>query len=109
MSNNTFIDNLVVKLETLGCIKVTIQDLEIMVNEVGYKFLRSMDCRALAKDMNSGERYPNLTLYPIQIDDKKSAWHFEARRDQNFEQLKAIRSKYFAVTEKNGVKTFVDF
>lgn len=109
MANNNVIDKLVIELTALGCEQVTISELQSMVNEVGYTFDRCMDCRGMTQDMTSGETYPNLTLYPIQADDKKSAWHFEARRDQNYERLQAIRDKYFAVVLHSGTKTFVDF
>lgn len=68
---------------------------------IGYTFDRSCDTQGIARYM-SGERagasYPCLTLYPVQTDDKVSAWNVNARRDANYEAFKVLRNSIFAVS-----------
>jgi hypothetical protein len=67
----------------------------------GYHFDPSMACNCQARYMSgprAGESYPARTLYPVQSDDGKSAFHFEARRDSNYACLQALRNSVFAVS-----------
>lgn len=91
-----------------GCQHVSIHQLTLAIKELGYKFDRRMDCRGNARYITgprAGSSYPTLNLYTVQIDDGKSAFHFESRRDDNFNAFQALRSKYFAVS-KNAIVGF---
>jgi hypothetical protein len=71
---------------------------------LGYRFDRTMDCQATAQYMTgerTGERYPYLALYPVQADNGKSAWNIEARRDNNFRAMQALRNQIFS-TMRDG-------
>ena len=84
-----------------GVRQITVQQLELELAEIGYRLDRSMDCRSVARWMTgrrAGSSYPACSLYPRQIDDGKSAWNIEARRDQRFKALQALREKVFAVS-----------
>lgn len=84
-----------------GHIHCTIHKLEQLYIGLGYKFDRSMDCRGNASYVTcpyAGISYPALTLYPIQIDNGLSAWNVDARRDDNFKAMQAMRNTHFAVS-----------
>jgi hypothetical protein len=67
---------------------------------IGYIFDRSCDVRSTALYMTGerkGSSYPYLGLYPIQSDNRISAWHVNARKDGKYEQLQQLRNEIFAV------------
>lgn len=69
---------------------------------IGYRFDRRMDCRAPARYLGgerAGESYLALSLYPVQCDNGMSAFHFQARRDGNYQALQAIRDSTFSVVK----------
>ena len=68
---------------------------------IGYTFDRSCDTQGIARYMSggrAGNSYPCLTLYPIQSDDKVSAWNVNARRDANYEAFRMLRNSIFTVS-----------
>lgn len=90
----------VVARQSIGMVQVKFDELKAMIRELGYRFDMDMACRSVARYMTgarAGESYLSNSLYPVQIDDGKSYAHFESRRDSNWQQLKAIRDKYFSV------------
>lgn len=85
-----------------GQVQITLKQLEEMIGEVGYQLDRRFDCKTIAKIMSgprTGSRYPVMSVKPVQMDDGRSFSHVEARRDQGFDRLIAIRRKYFAVVD----------
>ncbi|MBQ0600921.1 hypothetical protein J7S78_14070 [Klebsiella oxytoca] len=82
-----------------GMSQVTIKKLTEILKDIGYRFDRSMDTCSQAQIITgdgAGDTYPTLVLYPIQ-DDGVSAFHYQARRDANYQKLKKIRNNLFAV------------
>lgn len=89
-----------------GIKRVTLKEMARMVKEAGYRFDRDMDCRSIAKIMTgpgAGDSYPTCSLYPVQADDGLSAFHYQARRDGNYEKLKVIRNEFFAVSSNHVI------
>ena len=83
---------------------VSIEQLMREYEALGYRFDRTMDCKDTARYMTgerAGESYPYLALYPVQIDNGKSAWNIEARRDNNFRSMQALRNQIFS-TMRDG-------
>ncbi|MEQ0217757.1 hypothetical protein ABLV18_27295 [Klebsiella sp. CN_Kp114] len=83
-----------------GMSQVTIKKLTAILKGIGYRFDRSMDTCSQAQIMTgegAGDTYPTCVLYPIQDDDGVSAFHYQARRDANYQKLKEIRNNMFAV------------
>ena len=89
------------RLVKAGARQVSFADMQSAFAEIGYKFDRSMDCRASATDCNTGDTFPNLALYPVQIDNGLSAWNIDARRDTNFIRLQALRNEIFSVVRNH--------
>lgn len=80
--------------------KVAFSELEKMLFAIGYRFDRRNDCTSVSKIMtgeDAGESYPTLTLYPIQTDNKISAYNINARRDDNYRALLAIRANFYSI------------
>lgn len=66
---------------------------------LGYTLDRSMDCRAPARYLESGRSYPCCTTSVKETDTGISAWHYQdARRDDKFRAMQALRSQIFAVS-----------
>lgn len=86
-----------------GCTQVTMSEMKMRLKAIGYRLDRQSDCRSLSRWMTgprAGKSYPTLSLRPVQIDDGKAAWHFEARRDANFNRLQLLRDEIFAVSKE---------
>lgn len=91
-----------------GSRQLTIGQLNDAVRAIGYKFDRLNDCRSVARWITghrAGCTYPVCMLYIVQCDDGKSAFHVEARRDEKFEALQALRGTIFAVS-RNALVEF---
>lgn len=70
--------------------------------ELGYKLDRTMDCRGLARWMTgeyAGESYPVITTSVKEIDTGMSAFHYQARRDDNFKAMQKLRGEICAITK----------
>jgi hypothetical protein len=79
--------------EQIG-IEFTLTGLKHELKRLGYRLDRSMDSRSTARWLTgerSGESYPCITTGIKESDTGKSAFHFEARRDKNFESLQKLR------------------
>lgn len=86
---------------TIGGKQVTLETLAEELKAIGYRLDRSMDCKHVARYMTgdrAGKTYPACGLRPVQIDDGIAWCHVDARRDANFNALKAIRDTLFAVS-----------
>lgn len=80
---------------------VSMEELAARYAQLGYRFDRSLDCRAPAIHLTgpwAGTSYPCLALYPVQSDNGLSAWHIDARRDENFHALQQLRNTLFSVS-----------
>ena len=85
-----------------GYRQVSFEQFKTEYAAIGYTFDRTSDVRSIARYMTgerAGQSYPYLGLYPVQMDNKVSAWNVDARRDSNWVQFKALRNTLFAVTQ----------
>ena len=65
-----------------------------------------MDCACTARDVATGDTYPQLTLYLVESDTGLSPFNVHARRDANFDALKNfLYSRAFTVS-RNRIVTF---
>ncbi len=74
---------------------------------LGYTFDRSCDVRSIARYLTgerAGKAYPYLGLYPLQKDNRLSAWNVDARRDENYEAFRVLRRSIFAVMQNRIVE-----
>jgi len=84
-----------------------VKDINKALKSLGYKLDRGEDCKCIARayPFNDEEEYSYLccTTGIKEIDSGMSAFHYQAKRDDNFKQLQAMRlsGEYFAVL-KNG-------
>lgn len=86
--------------ERTGWIRISVAKMVKELEAIGYRLDRRMDCKSIAvwkTGERAGESYPANSLTPRQIDDGKSAFHYEARRDANYEALKDFCNTFFAV------------
>jgi hypothetical protein len=91
----------------MGYTQITMNELSQRLRNIGYRLDRSMDCKSVARWMTgarAGETYPVNSVYTRQIDDGKSACHFEARRDANFDVWVRLRNEVFCVSGGNLVE-----
>ena len=96
------VDNEVTYRLAQGWRQVPFEQLKAEYAAIGYTFDRSSDVRSIASYMTgerAGQSYPYLGLYPVQADDKVSAWNVNARRDMNYESFRALRNSLFAVVQ----------
>jgi hypothetical protein len=55
-------------------------------------------CYAQARDMETGESYPNVSYMMREADSRVSAYHYQdARRDENFRAMQELRQSSFAL------------
>ena len=83
-----------------GARQLTLADMESEFRALGYRFDRARDCLGNALHMTgarAGLCYPCVSLYPVQVSDGRSAWHWQARRDSKFRRMQALRGEIFAV------------
>ena len=86
-------------LEACGYERLSVKQYAARFAELGYTLDRSMDCRSSARYLESGRSYPCCSTGLKETDTGISAWHYkDARRDDNFKAMQALRSKIFAVS-----------
>jgi hypothetical protein len=96
---NTFIEKEIECNLKVGCIQVSIKELTEKYKDLGYKLDRSMDCRSMAKDIDSGQSFPNISCGIKELDTGISAFHYkDARRDKNFILMQKLRQDFFSVS-----------
>ena len=96
------VDNEVAYRLAQGWKQVSSEQFKAEYAAIGYAFDRSSDIRSIARYMTgeqAGQSYPYLGLYPVQADDKVSAWNVNARRDTNYEAFRVLRNSLFAVVQ----------
>jgi hypothetical protein len=69
---------------------------------IGYKMDRSCDARGTNRLLTgefAGHSYPAINVYVVEADTGMSAFHVNARRDENFRELQRLRfhEELFAV------------
>ena len=85
-----------------GYRQVSFEQFKAEYAAIGYTFDRKDDVRSIGRYMTgerAGQSYPYLGLYPVQADDKVSAWNVNARRDTNYESFRALRNSLFTVVQ----------
>ena len=65
---------------------------------LGYRLDRSLDCRSTAQYLETGRTYPACSVYLVESDTGRSAFHYAARRDSRFEAMQALRDSVFAIS-----------
>jgi hypothetical protein len=86
-------------LQACGYEHLSVKEYAARFAALGYMLDRSLDCRAPARYLESGRSYPCCSTGLKEIDTGVSAWHYrDARRDDNFKAMQALRSKVFAVS-----------
>ena len=96
------VDNEVAYRLSQGWRQVSFEQFKAEYAAIGYTFDRSGDVRSIARYVTgeqAGQSYPYLGLYPVQADDKVSAWNVNARRDANWDAFKILRNSLFAVVQ----------
>lgn len=84
----------------LGEEHVTLAQMAERIRPLGYRFERRSDCRCNSQYMtgeHAGRSYPHLSLHVVEADTGHSWGNIAARRDSNWESLKALRDTMFAV------------
>ena len=74
--------------------QVSLAQFESELRAIGYTLDRDADCKFEDRYMTgelAGEHYPAVNMCVRQADDGKSAFHFQARRDANFDRLQQMR------------------
>ena len=96
------VDNEVAYRLAQGWRQVSFEQFRAEYAAIGYTFDRSSDVRSIARYITGeqvGQSYPYLGLYPVQTDDKVSAWNINARRDANYAAFKVLRNSLFTVVQ----------
>ena len=85
-----------------GWKQVSFEQFKAEYAAIGYTFDRSSDVRSIARYTTgelAGQSYPYLGLYPVQADNRLSAWNVEARRDDKYQAFRTLRNSLFAVVQ----------
>ena len=64
---------------------------------IGYRRDPNTRAACVATNVITGESHPNVNFGVKQIDTGMSAYHYQARRDENFKKLQALRMNTFCV------------
>ncbi|MBB4092436.1 hypothetical protein DEA98_10025 [Brucella pseudogrignonensis] len=86
----------------IGCERVSVAEMENRYRALGYALDRDLDCRCMSRIMtgpDAGRAYPCITTGVKEIDTRRSAFHFESRRDTNYRAMQRLRQDIFAVTK----------
>lgn len=84
-----------------GLERLSVKALAARFAALGYALDRSLDCRALARYVSgseAGRSYPACTTGVREIDSGLSAFNADARRDDNYRAMQALRQSAFAVS-----------
>lgn len=80
-----------------GMRQMSMAEYRAALAQLGYEIDPDSRCACIAKNMTTGNTYPNVNWTPREIDTKRSAFHFESRRDANFKSLQELRFWTFVV------------
>lgn len=73
-----------------GHTPMTVKQMEQTLGNLGYRLDRNKDCRQLVRitdGPDAGVSYPAILTGVAEIDTGKGAFHFEARRDDNYKKM----------------------
>lgn len=87
--------------ESIGCERLSVAAMGRRFLALGYTLDRSLDCRSLSRYVtgsDAGRSYPCCTTGVMESDTRRSAFHFEARRDDRFRAMQQLRKDVFAVS-----------
>lgn len=80
---------------------VSVATLAAKYAALGYTLDRSMDARSMARYVtgpHAGLSYPCVTTGLRESDTGRSAWHVDARRDDNFKAMQRLRGEVVAIS-----------
>ena len=83
---------------SIGCEQLSVKALTNGFKALGYTLDRSMDARCNARYLDSGRTYPCCTTGIRETDTGRSAFHFESRRDSNYQAMQDLRGKIFSIS-----------
>ena len=83
---------------SIGCRLVSVREMERQFRALGYALDRHLDCRSIARYLDGGRSYPSCTTGVRDVDTGRSAFHVDARRDNNFRVMQQLRLEIFAVS-----------
>jgi hypothetical protein len=92
--------------QSIGQARLSVAELGRRYAALGYQLDRRLDCLSSARYMTgerAGETYPACDTGLKEADTGKSAWHCEARRDDLFKTMQALRGEVFAVTRSGHI------
>lgn len=83
---------------------VTPYELGIMLDEIGYKIQKGMNCIGISRYMTgemAGISFKENNLYIVEKDTGISFAHVNARKDANFKKLQELRQNTFSISRGN--------
>ena len=76
----------------IGWRQVSLKEFDAALGALGYRLDRSGDCPQISRGgAGQVQCYPMTYMQVRQISDGKTAWNVDARRDENFKRLQAMR------------------
>lgn len=81
-----------------GAELITVREMARRFRALGYALDRSLDCRSTARYLDSERAYPSCTTGVKELDSGMSAFHYQARRDDNFKSMQRLRQDVFAIS-----------
>jgi hypothetical protein len=88
-------------LQACGIEMLTVSQFAARFAVLGYTLDRSLDCRAPARILTgdfAGISYPCCTTGLKETDTGRSAFRYQARRDQNFKAMQTLRNQIAAIS-----------
>lgn len=85
--------------ESSGMAMLDWREYQHRLANIGYEIESDSRTPCRAKNMSTGNTYPCVTWGVRERDTKMSAFHVDARRDENFERLQTFRRYTFAVVK----------
>ncbi len=78
-----------------GVERLTYRGLDRRLAALGYEREFDSRCAGAAKNLTTGNTYASVTWGVRERDTKQSAFHFQSRRDTNFQNLQQLRQDVF--------------
>lgn len=80
-----------------GGVQVKPSELDDMIDRLGYRRDPASRCAGISTYLATGRTFQNVNFRVREKDTGMSAFHYLARRDQNFQQLQDLREMTFCV------------
>jgi hypothetical protein len=88
------------RLISSGCRQVTLSAMKADLARMGFRLDRSMDCRCVAKDLETGDTFPCITSDARQISTGAGFANTAADRTApGWRELMDYRSRHFAIVQ----------